>query len=101
MPRHVAQDREVANSGEPIQSGHDTLGYGGRSKIVVGVHPRRDIYLPPRRYLTEPSTNHRGKRESRRTVVGGEGGGVNLRSYSVTVQSEYHSVYLTGPFAGH
>jgi hypothetical protein len=27
--------------------------------------------------------------------------GVNLGSYSVTIQSEHHSVYLTGPFAGH
>jgi hypothetical protein len=45
MPRHVAQDRKVANSGEPIQSGCDMLRYGDQSKIVVGVHPRRDIYL--------------------------------------------------------
>jgi hypothetical protein len=94
MPRHVAQDREVANSGEPIQSGHDTLGYGGRSSSMTR------YLLTPRRYLTEPSTNHRGEHESRRTVVDDEGG-VNLRSYSVTVQSEYHSVYLTRPFAGH
>jgi hypothetical protein len=42
-PRHMAQGREVANSGEPIQSGRDTSGYGGRSRIVVGVHPRCDI----------------------------------------------------------
>jgi hypothetical protein len=27
--------------------------------------------------------------------------GLNLRSYSVTVQSEYHSVFLIGPFVGH
>jgi hypothetical protein len=42
-PRHVAQGCKVANSGEPIQSGRDTSGYDGRSRIVVGVHPRCDI----------------------------------------------------------
>jgi hypothetical protein len=42
-PRHVAQGREVANSGESIQSGRDTSGYGIRSRIVAGVHPRCDI----------------------------------------------------------
>jgi hypothetical protein len=41
--RHVVQGREVANSGEPIQSGRDTSGYGGRSIIVAGVHPWCDI----------------------------------------------------------
>jgi hypothetical protein len=46
MPRHVAQGREVAISGKPIQINCGLLGYGGRSKIVVGVYPRRDIYLP-------------------------------------------------------
>jgi hypothetical protein len=46
VPRYVAQGREVAISGEPIRSNRDLLGYGGRSKIVVGVYPRRDIYLP-------------------------------------------------------
>jgi hypothetical protein len=45
MPGHVAQGREVANSGEPIHSGCDSGGYGGRSRIVAGVHPRRDISL--------------------------------------------------------
>jgi hypothetical protein len=47
VPRHVAQGREVAILGEPIQSGRDTLGHGDRSKIVTGVYPRRDIYGPP------------------------------------------------------
>jgi hypothetical protein len=47
VPRHVAQGREVAISGEPIQIDRGLLGYGGQSKIVVGVYPRRDIYLPP------------------------------------------------------
>ena len=47
MPRHVAQGREEAISGEAIQIHRGLLGYGGRSKIVVGVYPRRDIYLPP------------------------------------------------------
>jgi hypothetical protein len=47
VPRHVAQGREVAISGEPIRSNRDLLEYGGRSKIVAGVYPRRDIYLPP------------------------------------------------------
>jgi hypothetical protein len=39
VPRHMAQGREEAISGEPIQGGRDTLGYGGRSKIAVEVHP--------------------------------------------------------------
>jgi hypothetical protein len=39
VPRHVAQGREEAISGEPIQGGRDTLGYGGRSKIAAEVHP--------------------------------------------------------------
>ena len=47
VPRNVVQGREVSISGEPIQIDHGLLGYGGRSKIVVGVYPRRDIYLPP------------------------------------------------------
>jgi hypothetical protein len=46
MPGHVAQGREVANSGEPIHSGCDSGRYGGRSRIAAGVHPRRDISLP-------------------------------------------------------
>jgi hypothetical protein len=46
VPRHVAQGHEVSISGEPIRSNRDLLGYGGRSKIVAGVYPRRDIYLP-------------------------------------------------------
>jgi hypothetical protein len=45
-PRHMAQGCEVANSGEPIQSGRDSGGYGGRSRIVAGVHPRGDISYP-------------------------------------------------------
>jgi hypothetical protein len=45
-PKHVAQDREVANSGESIKSGRDSREYGGRSRIVAGVHPRCDIYYP-------------------------------------------------------
>jgi hypothetical protein len=47
MSRHVAQGREEAISGEAIQIHSGLLGYCGRSKIVVGVYPRRDIYLPP------------------------------------------------------
>jgi hypothetical protein len=47
VPRHVAQGRKEAISGEPIQIHCGLLGYGGRSKIVAGVYPRRDIYLPP------------------------------------------------------
>jgi hypothetical protein len=46
VPRHVAQGREEAISGEPIQGGRDTLGYGGRSKIAVEVHPWV-IFLTP------------------------------------------------------
>ena len=47
VPRHVAQGREVAISSEPIQINRGLLGYDGRSKIVAGVYPRRDIFLPP------------------------------------------------------
>jgi hypothetical protein len=47
VPRHVAQGREVAISVEPIQIDRGLLGYGGRSKIVAGVYPWRDIFLPP------------------------------------------------------
>jgi hypothetical protein len=43
MPGHVAQGCEVANSGEPIRSGRDSGGYGGRSRIVARVHPWCDI----------------------------------------------------------
>jgi hypothetical protein len=46
VPRHVAPDHEESISGEPIQGGRDMLGYGGRSKIAAGVHPRR-YFLPP------------------------------------------------------
>jgi hypothetical protein len=45
-PRHVTQGREVANSGESIRSGRDIGGYGGRSRLVTGVHPRCDISYP-------------------------------------------------------
>jgi hypothetical protein len=45
-PRHVVQGCEVANFGEPIQSGRDLGGYGGWSRIVAGVHPRDDISYP-------------------------------------------------------
>jgi hypothetical protein len=44
VPRHVVKGCEVAISGEPIQIDRGLLGYGGQSKIVVGVYPRRDIY---------------------------------------------------------
>jgi hypothetical protein len=59
VPRHVAQGREEAISGEPIQIHRGLLGYGGRSKIAVGVYPRRDIYLP-RCYPIDSSVNHHG-----------------------------------------
>jgi hypothetical protein len=44
VPRHVAQGHEAAVSGELIRTSRGLLGYGGRSKIMVGVFPRRDIY---------------------------------------------------------
>jgi hypothetical protein len=69
--RHMAQGCEVDNSGEPIQSGCDLGGYGGRSRIVARVHPRCDISYPLR-YPTAPSTNHRSGHESGCTVAGGE-----------------------------
>jgi hypothetical protein len=47
VSRHLAQDRAVASSGEPIQHNRGLLGYGGRSKIVAGAYPRRDIYGSP------------------------------------------------------
>jgi hypothetical protein len=34
-PKHMAQGREVANSGEFIRSGCDSGGYGGRSVTVA------------------------------------------------------------------
>jgi hypothetical protein len=34
-PKHVAQGREVANSGEFNRSGRDSGGYGGRSGTVA------------------------------------------------------------------
>jgi hypothetical protein len=44
VSRHVAQDRAVASSGEPIQPNSGLLGYSGRSKIVARAYPQRDIY---------------------------------------------------------
>jgi hypothetical protein len=44
VPRHMAQGREAAVSGELIRISHGLLGYGGRSKIMAGVFPRRDNY---------------------------------------------------------
>jgi hypothetical protein len=34
-PKHVAQGREVANSGESIRSGRDSGEYGSRSRTVA------------------------------------------------------------------
>jgi hypothetical protein len=59
VSRHVAQDRAVASSGEPIQLNRGLLRYGGRSKIVAGAYPRRDIY-GSQCYPTDPSANHHG-----------------------------------------
>jgi hypothetical protein len=62
-PRHVAQGREVANSGEPIQSGRDTSGYSGASRIVARVHPRWDIsYLLPVIHLRGARIRAHGRR---------------------------------------
>jgi hypothetical protein len=69
-----------------------------RAAIVPCVHPRRDHFTVEGNPLAR-GTNRDDWRESGRKVTGGEG--VNLRSYSVTVQSERHSVYLTRPFARH
>jgi hypothetical protein len=63
VPRHVAQGCEVAISGEPIQINRGLLEYGGQSKIVAGVYPQRDIFLPWC-YPTDPSVNHDGERKS-------------------------------------
>jgi hypothetical protein len=46
MLGHVVQGHKESISGEPIQGGRDMLGYGDRSKIVAGVHPRA-IFLTP------------------------------------------------------
>jgi hypothetical protein len=66
VPRHVAQGWG-ANSGEPIQRGHDTSGYGGQSKIAAGVHPRGDIS-----YLSALSnrTEHESPRRRESTCEG-------------------------------
>jgi hypothetical protein len=42
-------------------------------------------FLTPLRYPTVPSTNHRGERESGRTVAGSE-----LFEMSVLIRSMYH-----------
>jgi hypothetical protein len=46
MLGNMAQGREESISSEPIRGGHDMLGYDGRSKIAVGVHPLA-IFLTP------------------------------------------------------
>jgi hypothetical protein len=56
-PRHVAQGREVANSGEPIQSGRDSGRYDDRSRIVAGVHLRGDISYPSSLSIYAAGTN--------------------------------------------
>jgi hypothetical protein len=69
-----------------------------RVATVPCVHPRRDLFTVERNPLAR-GTNRDDQRESgaRSPAVRG----VNLQSYLVTVQSEHHSVYLTGPFVGH
>jgi hypothetical protein len=73
MPRHVAQGREVAISSEPIQIIRGLLGYDGRSKIVAGVYPRRDIFLP--RVLSNGSERESPTASTNPSAqhVGGEG----------------------------
>jgi hypothetical protein len=71
VPRHVAQGREVSNSGEPIQGDRDTLGYGGRSKIVAGVHPWA-IFLTPATLSICAERKSPWRHESGRMVAGGE-----------------------------
>ena len=87
-PRQVEQGCVVANSGEPIQSGRDSGGYGGRSRIVAGVHPLA-IFLTLQRYPTTLSTNHHGGRESGRTVTGGESS-----ESSVLIRTLYHCEHV-------
>jgi hypothetical protein len=98
VPRHVEQGREVANSGEPIQSGRDSSGYDNRSRIVAGVHPRGDISYPlcviqlRRARITAAGTNP-GARSSTVSYLTG-----------VLVWTPYHrathSVGLTKPVWG-
>ena len=45
-PKHVAQGREVANSGEFIRIGCESGGHGGQSETVAQVHPQGDFYYP-------------------------------------------------------
>jgi hypothetical protein len=98
VPRHVAQGRAVAISSEPIQGGHDTPGYGGRSKIVAGVYPRRDIYGPPvlsnwsERESPTASTNPSAQ------LIDSEG--IWTWAYPVTVPSDCSSVSLTNKVWG-
>jgi hypothetical protein len=79
-PRHVAQGRQVANSGEPIQSGCDSSGYDSWSRIVAGVHPRGDISYPSS--LSICARHDSPWRESGLTIAGGEasGSGVLIRT---------------------
>jgi hypothetical protein len=96
-PRHMAQGREVANSGEPIQSGRDSSGYGSRSRIVAGVHPWGDISYPSS--LSICARHESPWRKSGLTIAGGEasGSGVLIRTL---YHRAPHSVSLTEPVWG-
>jgi hypothetical protein len=71
VPRHVAQGREVSNSGEGRSeaaglSGHDDRSEQCRSSSTGG------YFVLPQRYPTVPSTNHRGDVNPRVGVASGE-----------------------------
>jgi hypothetical protein len=61
----------VSNSGGPIQGDRDTLWYDGQSNIVTGVHPWA-IFLTPATLSICSERESPRRRESRRTVAGGE-----------------------------
>jgi hypothetical protein len=96
--RHVASDQQAAISVELIWTDRESSGHGDRAeqglKLIRGAR-----FLPRSVIRVQPGVNRDASVNllARSPVARG----VNLQSYSVTIQSEHHLVYLTGPFGGH
>jgi hypothetical protein len=83
--------RKAVNRLSPASSSETTVAirYGGRSKLLVGIYPRRRYLLNPERYPVGPIANH-----------GGEG--TNLRAArqrwadraGSLIQALYHGIHL-------